>query len=311
MQSQKGFASVLLILLLILATVGGLFYYGVTKGNLLKTTDPNLDTTQKFDEQLTSKPTNDLSTWKTYTNNNFTFKYPDTWTLKEDNVEDRSWVYVRYQTKVQDAYVGSSIMVYSSPAKNTTSAADWLRAADIKEGNHISVIEENQKDIKNFGKTIKLNGTEVINVKAPGRDEFIITIINSQGYLISLQGDPNIDNISDNFLKTFKFIDQPHISIPQPNTKVTNPLSVKGTAPSNWFFEGQIHLKVVDENKNIIAGAAGTEVTPGSWMEDKPVEFMGTITFTTSAKKGFLIIENDNPSGLPENQKSYEIPVTF
>jgi type II secretory pathway pseudopilin PulG len=169
---QKGFISVLLILIIILAAVGGLFYYGVTKGNLLKTSDPNLDTTQKFDEQMDQNQTN------------------------------------------------SSIPPTTNP-------------------------------------------------------------------------------------------NQPSISTPQPNTKISSPFTVKGAAPSNWFFEGQIHLKLVDANKKVIAGAAGTEVTPGSWMEEEPVNFEGTIQFSTTAKNGFLIIENDNPSGLPENQKSYEMPVNF
>jgi len=81
MHHQRGFISVLLILLVILAAVGGLFYYGVVNGNLLKTTDPNLDTTRKFDEQMkgpsiTSSAV-DTSNWKTYTSSyGYSIQYP-------------------------------------------------------------------------------------------------------------------------------------------------------------------------------------------------------------------------------------------
>ena len=56
-RTQQGLISVLLLLLIVIAAIGGIFYYGVMNGNLLKTSDPDLNTTRKFDEQMKKDPT--------------------------------------------------------------------------------------------------------------------------------------------------------------------------------------------------------------------------------------------------------------
>lgn len=81
MHHQKGFISFLLIFIVILTAVGGLFYYGVKNGSFLKTSDPNLDTTQKFDEQMdqnSSIPTTSETGLNIFTDEKmgFTFEYP-------------------------------------------------------------------------------------------------------------------------------------------------------------------------------------------------------------------------------------------
>lgn len=103
----------------------------------------------------------------------------------------------------------------------------------------------------------------------------------------------------------------PQITTPTANSKVVSPFTVKGTIPSSWLFEGQLPIKLLDANRTEIASGTGYETVPGSWTGEAPVSFEGTIEFTTSAKSGFLVIGADNPSGLPENAKSFEIPVKF
>ncbi len=51
MKHQNGFIGVALLLLIVLASIGGIFYYGVMNGDLLKT-PPTPSTTQVFDQQL-------------------------------------------------------------------------------------------------------------------------------------------------------------------------------------------------------------------------------------------------------------------
>lgn len=104
---------------------------------------------------------------------------------------------------------------------------------------------------------------------------------------------------------------EPQITTPALNTKVASPLVVKGKVPSGWMFEGQFPISLLDSNRKEIATSSGKEITPGSWTGEAPVDFEGTITFTTSAKSGFLVVGADNPSGLPENNKSFEVPVKF
>ncbi len=118
----------------------------------------------------------------------------------------------------------------------------------------------------------------------------------------------------DQILSTFKFTNMPDSVVlvkPTANTVVTSPLNVSGAVPSGWMFEGQLPIKLLDSKRNLIIQSIGKEVTPGSWQSGNPVQFSGTLTFITNDSTGFLVIENDNPSGLPENSKSYELPVRF
>ena len=56
--------------------------------------------------------------------------------------------------------------------------------------------------------------------------------------------------------------------------------------------------------------AVGNSKAIGDWMTENFVPFEGTLEFTvTKQTKGKLILENANPSGLPENAKKIEIPV--
>jgi len=50
----------------------------------------------------------------------------------------------------------------------------------------------------------------------------------------------------------------------------------------------------------------------GDWMTENFVPFAATLDFTTpTTATGSLILEKDNPSGLPENDKQLTIPVKF
>lgn len=104
---------------------------------------------------------------------------------------------------------------------------------------------------------------------------------------------------------------KPLVSAPQPNSKVTSPLEVKGTVPSGWMFEVGFPVKLLDSDRNIIVQTQASEVVPGSWTSGKNVEFSADLTFTTDKHSGFLVLEKDNPSGLEENDASFEMPINF
>jgi hypothetical protein len=47
-------------------------------------------------------------------------------------------------------------------------------------------------------------------------------------------------------------------------------------------------------------------------MTENYVPFAATVTFTEPAtENGFIFLKKDNPSGLPENDASIAIPITF
>ncbi len=120
----------------------------------------------------------------------------------------------------------------------------------------------------------------------------------------------NINSIpSPSVTTTNNFTNQPVLTSPTSGSVIKSPLTITGTVPAGWMFEGVFPMKLVDSNKKIIATAQAREVTPGSWQSGKPVAFSATVTFTTKAKTGTLILENDNPSGDPANLKTFEVPV--
>ena len=97
---------------------------------------------------------------------------------------------------------------------------------------------------------------------------------------------------------------------PRPYQKVTSPLSLTGTARGTWFFEAQFSGKIVDDTGQELG--VGIITAQGEWMTEEFVPYSGEIVFTTpSTAKGKLILEKNNPSGLPEHDASLNIPITF
>jgi hypothetical protein len=98
------------------------------------------------------------------------------------------------------------------------------------------------------------------------------------------------------------------VTAPKPHQQVCSPLTVKGKAKSAWFFEGVFPLRLLDEQCHEIT--SGQAKAQGSWTTGDFVPFEGTLTFTVAKPtKAILVLQNDNPSGLPENARKKEIPL--
>ena len=105
---------------------------------------------------------------------------------------------------------------------------------------------------------------------------------------------------------------QPDIVIysPQRGQTIQSPLTVKGEARGNWYFEAVFPIRLVDDKGNELA--AGQARTTGDWMTDQLVPFTASISFNSgSAQNGILVLKNDNPSGMPEKEKQASVPVNF
>ena len=102
------------------------------------------------------------------------------------------------------------------------------------------------------------------------------------------------------------------ITIAQPisGAVVSSPLIIKGQARGNWYFEAQFPVRLLDgSGKEIARGIAQAQ---GEWMTEAFVPFEATLTFDKPVSgTGQLILQKDNPSGLPENDKSISVPVKF
>lgn len=102
----------------------------------------------------------------------------------------------------------------------------------------------------------------------------------------------------------------PILMMPKPNETITGPLVIKGFVSKSWTFEGQFLVRLLDANRRTIL----QDRVPVEWDNENQKDtlyFVESYNYHTTAKSGFLVLENDNPSGLSENQKSFEIPVKF
>lgn len=104
--------------------------------------------------------------------------------------------------------------------------------------------------------------------------------------------------------------DRIRVITPAAGQLTTSPLTVTGEARGNWYFEASFPVKLLDANGNVIVSHYAT--AQGEWMTAEFVPFMSTLTFATPATAtGTLVLEKDNPSGLPEHDASVRIPVRF
>lgn len=100
------------------------------------------------------------------------------------------------------------------------------------------------------------------------------------------------------------------IATPQPGSVVTSPLVVQGQATGTWFFEAALPIQIVDVNGKVIG--KGVASAQADWMTEALVPFAGSIEFSApSTPNGWVVIKKNNPSGLPENDDEFRMPVRF
>lgn len=100
------------------------------------------------------------------------------------------------------------------------------------------------------------------------------------------------------------------ITAPEPDTFVSSPLIVRGRARGSWYFEASFPLKIYDSLGQEL-GAMPAQVQ-SEWMTNDFVNFSALLEFRPSTTAtGTLVFEKDNPSGLPQNDLKFELPVRF
>lgn len=95
-----------------------------------------------------------------------------------------------------------------------------------------------------------------------------------------------------------------------PGQNLTGPIILTGAVKNGYFFEANIVVKVMDAGMNTLLTTNGTATT--DWMTAAPVSFTSNVNFTgLPSGPGFLVIENDNPSGDPAYLKQIFIPIVI
>lgn len=100
------------------------------------------------------------------------------------------------------------------------------------------------------------------------------------------------------------------VTSPIASTTLTSPLTIHGKARGTWYFEASFPVKVYDADGKLLG--TGIAQAQGDWMTEDFVPFTTIIEFTKpTTATGTIVFEKDNPSGLPENDKSLTVDVTF
>ncbi|MFA6100250.1 MAG: Gmad2 immunoglobulin-like domain-containing protein [Patescibacteria group bacterium] len=100
------------------------------------------------------------------------------------------------------------------------------------------------------------------------------------------------------------------VTTPLADTFVKSPLHIEGQALGSWYFEASFPIKLLDANGRPLGAA--TAKAQGEWMVNAFVPFKADLTFSVpTTDKGTLVLEKDNPSGLPQNADELRIPVKF
>ncbi len=91
---------------------------------------------------------------------------------------------------------------------------------------------------------------------------------------------------------------------------VSSPLIISGEARGMWYFEADFPVRIEDANGNELGRHYAT--AQGDWMTEDYISFTSELFFNNPTTEfGVLILEKNNPSGLPEHADQVEVPVRF
>jgi len=129
---------------------------------------------------------------------------------------------------------------------------------------------------------------------------------------VVVDADPADEEAEDSWPDS-QVVTHPNITVfsPQPGELIQSPLTIQGEARGMWYFEASFPIVVVDWNGLIVG--EGYAQADGEWMTEEFVPFTAVVEFTTPTygERGAIILQRDNPSGLPENDAAIEIPIRF
>lgn len=107
-----------------------------------------------------------------------------------------------------------------------------------------------------------------------------------------------------------KMADFIQVISPRQNEIISNPLIVSGKARGSWYFEAVFPVRLLDEKGNELEKTSAQALS--EWTTEDFVPFRAQLRFEVpTANTGTLVLQNDNPSGLPANAKEIRIPVRF
>jgi len=101
------------------------------------------------------------------------------------------------------------------------------------------------------------------------------------------------------------------VNTPKPNDLISSPLIITGFVNGDgWIgFEGQVGVvSLYDSAEKLLAVKPLVAVT--DWMTST-INFAVDLEFDATTGSGKLIFRNENPSGMPERDRQFVLPVKF
>jgi len=101
------------------------------------------------------------------------------------------------------------------------------------------------------------------------------------------------------------------VEAPLPGAAVRSPLVVSGRARGGWFFEGEVWLRLLDRDRNVLA--RGFASARAEWMTPGFVAFEGALEYPrrSGPRRGILVVRRNNPSDDRSLDQALEIPVVL
>lgn len=100
------------------------------------------------------------------------------------------------------------------------------------------------------------------------------------------------------------------VNTPAPGATVPHTFTVVGKARGGWYFEASFPVEVRGAQNQILVQMPVQ--ADGEWMTSEFVPFSEQVSVPQGYKgPATLILRNDNPSGLPENDASISIPIVI
>lgn len=84
---------------------------------------------------------------------------------------------------------------------------------------------------------------------------------------------------------------------------------VAGLVPGNWSFEASFPVQLKNGSGTVLAQQAAR--VEGDWMTGELQPFTVSLSYSAPAGHGTLVLQKDNPSGLPANDDSVTISVDY
>lgn len=100
------------------------------------------------------------------------------------------------------------------------------------------------------------------------------------------------------------------VTSPTPGTTVGHTFVIQGTARGSWYFEASFPVSLRRGGEVLVRSYAQAH---GDWMTTEFVPFSATLELPPSTEAGpaLLVLMKDNPSGLPEHDDAFEVPVVI